>query len=399
MSLINQMLQDLDARRAAHGVDTNLPNDVRPLPKPQASRFPLVLAGVLLTVLAGGFAAYHWEIQRQTVSVPLAIEKAADTPAPQSTTAPPTAEPEHSAQPDLPRAAQEAPAVLSLDKIDGSLRMADFIKPPAAEKDDTKSAGSALPPAVASRATAVSSQRPVLAETKSADQRSKKEAAERQSTPPGAMAQETAGRSTKTPMIERTDSVGTPRDRAESEYRKAIAAVNLGRVAEAMEGLRNALRQDDMHVAARQLLVKLLLEAKQPDEAVQVLHDGLQGQPMQIGWAMSLARLQLDRGDIAAAWQTLDASLPAAGRNADYQGFAAHVLQRLGRNHESAEYYLAATRLSPGEGRWWLGLGLAREAEGRPAEAREALLRAKASGTLAAELASLVDQKLGKLTN
>ena len=57
MSLINQMLQDLDARRAAHGVDTNLPNDVRPLPKPQASRFPLVLAGVLLTVLAGGFAA------------------------------------------------------------------------------------------------------------------------------------------------------------------------------------------------------------------------------------------------------------------------------------------------------------------------------------------------------
>ena len=43
MSLLNQMLQVLDARRAAQGVDGTLPNAVRPLPKPQASRLPLLL--------------------------------------------------------------------------------------------------------------------------------------------------------------------------------------------------------------------------------------------------------------------------------------------------------------------------------------------------------------------
>lgn len=195
-------------------------------------------------------------------------------------------------------------------------------------------------------------------------------------------------------MIERTDSVGTPRERAETEYRKAIAAVNQGRVAEALEGLRNALRQDALHVASRQLLVKLLLEAKQPDAAVQALQEGLQGQPAQIGWAMSLARLQVERGDLAGALQTLEFSLPAAGGSADYQGFVAHVLQRLGRNKEAAEHYQAAARLSPGDGRWWLGLGLALDAEGRSNEAREALLRAKASGTLSAELSALADQRL-----
>jgi MSHA biogenesis protein MshN len=194
--------------------------------------------------------------------------------------------------------------------------------------------------------------------------------------------------------IERTEAAGSPRERAEVEYRKAINAVNLGRIPEALEGLRNALRQDGQHSASRQLLVKLLLEAKRQEEAIQVLRDGLLEQPAHNGWAMTLARLQIDRGDLAGAWQTLDHASPAAGNNADFQGFAAHVLQRLGRQKEAAERYQAATRLSPGEGRWWLGLGLSLENEGRSTEAREAFLRAKQCANLSAELGAMVEQKL-----
>lgn len=43
-----------------------------------------------------------------------------------------------------------------------------------------------------------------------------------------------------------------PREQAESEYRKAIAAVNQGRVPEALDSLRTALRLDAFGVAARQ---------------------------------------------------------------------------------------------------------------------------------------------------
>ena len=70
------------------------------------------------------------------------------------------------------------------------------------------------------------------------------------------------------------------------------------------------------------------------------------------------------------------------------------MLQRLGRYKEAAEHYQQALRLSPGEGRWWLGLGLALEAEGRANEAREAFQRARQSGTLSSELTALVEQKL-----
>ena len=178
------------------------------------------------------------------------------------------------------------------------------------------------------------------------------------------------------------------------EYRKAILAVNQGRLPEAEEQLRAALRHDSLHIASRQLLVRLLLEAKKSDQALRVLQDGLNEQPAQLGWAMSLARLFMERGDVPAAWGALEQALPAASGNADFQGFAGHLLQRQGRHCEAATHYAAAARLAPADGRWWLGLGLAFEADGRAAEAREAFLRARQSGTLAGELAVLVEQKL-----
>src|SRR5258705_9170969 len=54
MSLINQMLRDLESRRAIDERAT-LPNDVRPLPPPRRPVMPRVLAiGTFFVVLASG---------------------------------------------------------------------------------------------------------------------------------------------------------------------------------------------------------------------------------------------------------------------------------------------------------------------------------------------------------
>jgi MSHA biogenesis protein MshN len=90
----------------------------------------------------------------------------------------------------------------------------------------------------------------------------------------------------------------------------------------------------------------------------------------------------------------LQQSQSFAAGNADYQGFAGHVQHRLGQEKASVDFYQSAARLAPADGRWWLGLGLALEADHRPAEAREAFLRARASGSLNSDLAAVVDQKL-----
>lgn len=380
MSLINQMLQDLDARRAAHGVGANLPNDVRPLPVARPSRWPWVLgAGILAALLAAGALFLLWQA-RPAMTAPVAQQaRPAAPPVPAETASVPA---------DV-RVSPAPPVDSPLQALDGSLRLAEY---PTKAPEDRKAApkpDSSIPVA----------EKPATGPRKPEGERGLTETmpAPRVDKPKAALAgpppQE--GRAGKAPVIEKTEaSAGSPHERAEAEYRKAIAAVNQGRVGEAMDGLQGVLRTDGLHAASRQLLVRLLLEAKKTDEAARVLQEGLQGQPAQIGWAMSLARLQMDRGDLGGAWKTLDFSLPAAGRNADYQGFAGHVLQRLGRNGEAAERYGAAARLSPGDGRWWLGLGLAFDAEGRSTEARDAFLRARQSGNLGPDLQALVEQKL-----
>lgn len=378
MSLINRMLQDLDARQAAPDVRHPLPADVRPLPPRPASRRPLILAALAVLALAVALAGY----QRGQSSSPAAPSVA---PPPVAAVSPPA----------VVAVAEPAPPAAAEPPVE---------PPPAATPVETKRP---TPDQRASASIAASAEKKPAAKTVKAPdvdgdaKPARPSAAAEKPSASSSKASDTAppvhAKGAKSPTIERAESsgsTGSPRERAEAEYRQAIGALNQGRIDDAIDGLRKALRDDPPHIGARQLLVRLLLEAKRAEDAAQVLQDGLQGQPAQLGWAMTLARLQVDRGDLAGAWQTLEFSLPAAGHSADYQGFAGHVLQRLGRFREAAVHYLNAARLAPGDGRWWLGLGLALEADGRTGEAREAFLRAKQSGNLGSALGALVEQKL-----
>lgn len=194
--------------------------------------------------------------------------------------------------------------------------------------------------------------------------------------------------------IEKSPLAPTARDKADAELRRAETALASGRSGEALDGLRAALKLDPGYVAVRQALLRQLLDARKFDEAMVVLQDGLENMPTQTGWAVSLARLQLEQGDLAGADRTLARSQGYAEANADYAGFQGHVKSRLGAQRQAIAHYQRATRLAPGEGRWWLGLGLAFEADGRLPEARDALRRAIASGTLNHDLAAVAEQHL-----
>jgi MSHA biogenesis protein MshN len=194
--------------------------------------------------------------------------------------------------------------------------------------------------------------------------------------------------------IEKSPVLATARDRADAEFRRAENAFAAGRGAEGIEGLRAALKQDPAYVPVRQMLLRQLLEMRKIEEAMTVLQEGLELQPAQTGWAMSLARLQLEQHDIAAADRTLARSQVYAEASADYAGFQGHVKSRLAANRAAVTHYQRATRLAPNEGRWWLGLGLAQEADGRLPEAKESMRRAIATATLSVELSAVAEQHL-----
>lgn len=182
---------------------------------------------------------------------------------------------------------------------------------------------------------------------------------------------------------------------AEDDYRRALAGLQDGRVAEAMAQLEEALRVDPRHEAARQTLVGLLVEERRTDEAMRLLQAGLALDVRQPALAMLLARLQIEGG--GSGVETLQRTLPAAVGNADYHAFLAGALQRDQRHREAAEQYLAALRGAPENGVWLMGLGISLLADKRDADAAEAFQRARSSGNLPEALRGFVDRKLAQL--
>jgi MSHA biogenesis protein MshN len=189
----------------------------------------------------------------------------------------------------------------------------------------------------------------------------------------------------------------TVQQRAENEYRKATMQIQQGKQDEAIATLEQALQLDGHHTAARQALISLLLDVKRQDEAMGKAREGLRLDNAQPGLAMILARLQLEKGDLKPAIETLERSHAHAAEKSDYQSFLAALLQRDNRNKEAAELYMRILQRAPQNGVWWMGLGISLQAESRFSEAQEAFSRARASANLSPELMAFVESRLKQL--
>lgn len=184
---------------------------------------------------------------------------------------------------------------------------------------------------------------------------------------------------------------------AENEFRRAYQLMREGRSTEAFAGFEAALKLDPSHDQARQSIVGLLLEKKRNTEAEHVLQDGLKNNEKQTAFAILLARLQVERNALLDALETLMHSLAYAEKQADYQAFVAALLQRQNRHSEAVDYYQKALQLKPHAGVWLMGMGISMRALKQNKEAREAFKSALDSNSLSTELQAYVSQQLKEL--
>ncbi len=184
------------------------------------------------------------------------------------------------------------------------------------------------------------------------------------------------------PRLERREPVRTPAQRAETEFRRAVALLNQARVSEAEEAFAAALASEPRHEAARQAMVAIQIEQNRLDDARRLLQEGLALNPARVQFAVVLARIFVERGEHAAA---LDVLRAAKGPENDpgYYALLGTVLQRLGRHADAAEAYQQALRLGPQAGATWVGFGISLEALGRRPDAAQAYRQALATGALA----------------
>ncbi len=353
MSIINQMLRDLDARHASTNERAGLPAGLRTLP-PERSRpvWPwLLLFGALIAGVVGA-----WFLLGQTPASAPAIPPALVTAAPQAATPPPATPPAPVVETPVPAPVQPAisPATPPEPK--------PVIAPVPAPKP--------VPAPVPVVKAVIEKPAPTVAPT------------------PAPVAPVGEARIDKQPK-------GIPaHELAEAEYRKGMQAAGSGDHVAAIPALRRALDIEPRHAKARQALLSVLASSRQWEEVKQVAQSGLALDPARTGWATILARLQHEQGDTEGAVKTLETHAVYAAGDADYQGLFAFLLQKRQRFAEAVQRYQAALALRPAEGRWWYGLGLALEGAGRLDEAKTAFGKARDTGNLSADMLGSVEQKL-----
>lgn len=361
MSLINKMLQDLDARGTPEGrADAD---GIRSVPERERGVSRALVFGGAAGLTAAAIALGWVYLKRP--AVPPVLVSVASTPALPVPAAPPAAAPVVVAEPapvpvPAPAEPRGMPVVSAAEQAEPAVKAKSKAKAPAdiGDMELQRVTGRAAQPAAA---------------------------------PEPKTAPATSERIVDGKQV-------TPQQRVENTYRRALGQLEDGRVSEALAGLQQTLQLDPRHQGARETLVRLLLEAQRPDEAARQLQLSLALDPKQPAQAMMLARLQLDKTNGGpAALDTLMRSLPYAADNGDYRAFLAGVLQREQRYREAAEQYQLALQTAPDNSVWWMGLGIALQADNHPAQARRAFERAKGLQTLSPQLQAFVERKLVQL--
>lgn len=358
MSVINQMLRELDARGATSSASpAALTGTVRANRRPAG----LILGG--LGLLAAGTAVIFWMLPLTPKAVEasaapvIARQEAAATPV---ATVPAPVAPAIQAEPVMQDAPPAVPAVIAPSPDEPAI---------AAQVQ----AQVAMPVREAMQAQA---ERPLSAAPKPS-------IAVQSAVPPVRQAE---------PAVVKKMTELSPDAEAQQHYDDAQALRRAGKLDAAIGKYRQALERNPGMTNARTQLARLLQESGQADAALSLLKTGFE-QRADDGLAIATGRLLADLGqrDEALAWL---ARGQAGLRPADHALIGA-LLSQAQRHEEASRAYQRALAADPNQGGWLLGLGLALEAQGRAEEARTAYRSALERGQFKPEVTRFLRERSG----
>lgn len=188
----------------------------------------------------------------------------------------------------------------------------------------------------------------------------------------------------------------TPRQKADRLFAQAEHALaeQQGQKAEVL--LRQALFEYPQHLNARTRLAALLVEKQNDAAAERLLAQGLAGGNFRLELAKPYAQLLAARDALDEALNTLERVAGQGSTDAEWHALRAAILYRLERHAESADAYQLALQQRPAEALWWTGLAIAREHNLQPREALHAYRRA-AGLQLTSAVRDYVNQRINAL--
>lgn len=188
----------------------------------------------------------------------------------------------------------------------------------------------------------------------------------------------------------------SPQQEAALDRRKGLQALTKGQLDVARDAFSRVLANDPLDHEIRERLAGLLYGDGRIPEAQQLLDEGIRLAPSRADFRLMQARLALTTGNKAAALQSLSGWEPPVSANLDYYATRAALAQELSQPGVAASSYQQLTVAQPTEPRWWLGLGIALDKQGRPLAALDAYRKAL-SLPLSAGSRQFVQQRIEQL--
>lgn len=186
----------------------------------------------------------------------------------------------------------------------------------------------------------------------------------------------------------------TPAAKDRSTARELERLVARGNLTDAERGLA-ALTQEQAAPRSRYVVARALLVEGKQDQALGWLPEGVAAEHPKL--RLLRARAQHANSDLAAAVDTLSASVPPVEGHSEYRVTLATLLQQQGKNGEAARHWAELIAWDDSQGPWWVGLAISLEAQGEQVGAARAYRQAAKLPGLPSSLADYVQRRLQAL--
>ena len=182
--------------------------------------------------------------------------------------------------------------------------------------------------------------------------------------------------------------------RAQQAYQDGHGYITRHDYRKAESALRSALAQEPAHLKARELLSGVYISQGRWIEASELLREGVAIAPQHHTFIKLYARSLMQLKRDAQAITVLSENKPALAQDPEHYALLAALYQRQ-QNHEAAAHtYSDILKLNPAMGIWWVGMGISLEAMGEHQQALEAYQQARKTGTLNGDVARYTDNRL-----
>lgn len=188
-----------------------------------------------------------------------------------------------------------------------------------------------------------------------------------------------------------------PMQQAEVAYQQGYALLQHNKIYSAEAKLLLALEHNVKHIKARELLVGLYLKTGRKVEAQSSLAAGLLHLPDYTNFTKLYARTLLDNNEVDKAVHVLLQHKPAISADPNYYALLAASYQRQKNHNAAANTYVELLKLKPREGIWWIGMAISLEALHKNKDALHAYEQARQTGTLNTRISNYSSQRLQQL--